>query len=185
MIELSAEGIAKAHVLLSHIGNGAPKAISSALNRTIDGVKTDVTRKVTETYDIKAKDVRATLRVQKANTDTLQASVSANGSPIPLIKFRVTPNKPGQKKIGTLLRASVKRSGGKPISGAFVAKFKSGHIGIMQRDGKNRLPVKELYGPAVPQMMSENKVREYVVDGAGERFEKRLDHEIEWLLNKG
>ncbi|MBP2654247.1 MAG: hypothetical protein H6Q73_1816 [Firmicutes bacterium] len=185
MIELNAEGIAKAHVLLSHIENGASKAISAALNRTVDGVKTDVTRKVAETYDIKAKDVRASLKAQKSTMATLNASVSGKGSPIPLIKFRVTPNKLGQQRTGTVLRASAKRSGGKPIPGAFLAQFKSAHIGVMQRVGKNRLPVKELYGPAVPQMMSENKVRQYVMDGANDRFEKRLDHEIERLLNKG
>lgn len=184
MIGITAQ-IARAHIVLSHIENGALKAISAALNRTTDGVRTDAVREVTETYDIKAKDVRANIGIKKSNPSTLRASVSGKGSPIPLINFRVTPSKPGRQKPGTVLRASVKRSGGRPIPGAFVAQFKSGHVGVMQRISKSRLPVRELFGPAVPQMMGEEKVQKEVLARAEERFGKRLDHEIARLLEKG
>jgi len=183
MIDLTAD-IAKAHLLLSHIENGAPKAINAALNRTIEGVRTDVTREVTRTYDIKARDVRAVMKIKKSDIASLRASLSGAGNPIPLINFRVSPNKPGAQKAGTALRVSVKRSGGKVISGAFVAQMKSGHVGVFVRKDKKRLPVQELYGPAVPQMMGGDKVQQAVLAGAEDRFPKRLDHEIERLLSK-
>ena len=66
-----------------------------------------------------------------------------------------------------------------------MAKFASGHIGVMRRIGKERLPIKQLYGPSVPQMAGEPGVKEVVVAGAEERFGKRLDHETKRLLNKG
>jgi len=184
LISITAQ-ISKAHIMLSHIENGAPKAISAALNRTVDGVRADVVREVTETYDIRAKDVRANVGVKKSNLSTLRAAVYGKGSPIPLINFRVTPSKPGQQRPGTVLRASVKRSGGLPIPGAFVARFKSGHAGVLRRTGKARLPVRELFGPALPQMMGGEKVRKEVLARAEERFGKRLDHEIARLLKKG
>lgn len=183
MIDLTAD-IAKANVLLSHIKGGAPKAINSALNRTIEGVRTDITKQVTATYDIKAKPVRASMKITKSSMSTLRASVASAGSPIPLINFRITPNKPGQQKPGSVLRASVKRSGGKPIPGAFVAQMTNGHIGVFQRIGKKRLKIKELFGPSVPQMMEETKINKQVMDGANDRFSKRIDHEIERLLAK-
>ncbi len=183
MIDLMTD-IAKANVLLSHIKNGAPKAINSALNRTIEGVRTDITKQVTATYDIKAKPVRASMKITKSTLSTLQASAAGVGSPIPLINFHVTPNKPGQQNPGTILRASVKKSGGKPIPGAFVTTMKSGHTGVYMRKGKERLPVDEAFGPSVPQMMNEVKIRQEVMDGASERFSKRLDHEIDRLLAK-
>jgi hypothetical protein len=182
MIDLTTD-IAKANILLSHIKNGAPKAINSALNRTIEGVRTDITKQVTSTYDIKAKPVRASMKITKSTLSTLQASAAGAGSPIPLINFHVTPNKPGQQNPGSVLRASVKKSGGLPIPGAFVAKV-GNHVGIFRRVDKRRFPIMELYGPATPQMMNEVKIRQQVMDGANERFGKRLDHEIDRLLAK-
>lgn len=183
MIDLMTD-IAKANVLLSHIEKGAPKAINSALNRTIDGVRTDITKQVTATYDIKAKPVRASMKITRSSMSTLQAAVSGAGSPIPLINFHVTPNKPGKQAPGTILRASVKKSGGKPIPDAFVQKMSSGHEGVFKRGGKERLPVKEFYGPSVPQMMGEEKIQKQIIESAGERFSNRIDHEIERLLAK-
>lgn len=176
--------IVKANTILSHIENGAPKAINNALNRTIDGVRTDVARKITKMYDIKMTDVRAGMKVRKSTMATLRASVNGAGSPIPLIKFRVTPNKPGYQAPGTVLRASVKRSGGKPIPDAFVAKMSNGHIGVFERSGKASKPIEQLYGPAIPQMMNEANIQKEVMTGAESRFEKRLDHEIAYLLGK-
>jgi len=183
MIDLSAE-IVKAHTALSHIENGAPKAIMRALNRTIDGVKTDIVTQVTSTYDIKAGKVRKVIKATHSKTN-LQASVSAKGSKIPLIQFRVTPNKPGQQKPGVVLRASVKQSGGKPIPGAFIMRMSGGQVGVALRAGKQRLPVKELYGPAIPQMIDEPVIQKYIMDGTNDRFQKRIDHEIAFILGGG
>jgi len=181
MIDLMAD-IAKANILLSHIKNGAPRAINGALNRTIDGVRTDIVTQVKNTYDIKPGKVRKLLKVTHSQIGTLQASIRAKGSKIPLIQFRVTPNKPGQQAPGTVLRASVKQSGGKPIPDAFVASA-NGRVGVFERVGKSRNPIKELYGPAIPQMISEPSIQKYVLDGAEDRFKKRTDHEINRLLS--
>ena len=196
MIELSVQDsqIVKAHALLSHIEKGAPRAIAAALNRTIEGVKTDATKMITTTYDIKAGDVRPIIKAHRASASTLLASARASGGVIPLKKFRVLSSKPG-----TALRVSVKKSGGKAIKGAFEATMKEvgfgknrraaepgeEHVGIFRRKGKARTPIKELYGPSVAQMMGEVGVIEYVSIGAADRFEKRLDHEIGRLLSKG
>jgi len=182
MIEFSAE-IIKAHTALSHIKNGAPKAIMRALNRTIDGVKTDIVAQVASTYDIKPGKVRKVIKAIHSKMN-LQASIKAEGSKIPLIQFRVTPNKPGQKP-GTVLRASVKQSGGKPIPGAFIMRMSSGQLGVALRAGKQRLPVKELYGPAIPQMIDEPVIQKYIMDGTNDRFQKRIDHEIAFILGGG
>lgn len=184
MIDLTAS-IAKANLALSHIKDGAPKAINTTLNRTIEGMRTEITKRVTERYDIKAKPVRDSIKLQKSSISTLRAAVTGAGSPIPLINFRVTPNKPGKQKPGTVLRVSVKKSGGKPVPNAFIAKTSSGHVGVFQRVGKNRMPIKQLYGPSVPQMMGEPGIQEQVMENANERFASRIDHEIGRLLEKG
>lgn len=182
LVDIAAE-LVKANSILGHIKNGAPRAINGALNRTIDGVKTDIVAHVRNTYDIKPGEVRKLLKATHSKPTTLQASIRAKGSRIPLIQFHVTPNKPGQQSSGTVLRASVKQSGGKPIPGAFVMKMSDGKLGVAMRVGKQRLPVKELYGPAIPQMIGEENIQKYVMNGADERFKKRIDHEIDRLLS--
>ena len=177
-------GLLKAHTMLSHIENGAPRAISNALNRTIDGVKTDVVREVVAQYDIKPGGIRKIITVAKAFPSKLTASIGSAGSPIPLIQFSVNPSKP-TKGQNSPISVSVKRSGGKTIPGAFIARASSGKIAVMARVGKERLPIKELFGPAIPQMMGEPGVKERILAGAEERFTKRIDHEVAWLLEKG
>lgn len=184
MIDLTAD-IAKANILLSHIKNGAPKVINSTLNRTIDGVRTDTVREITKTYDIKATPVRASMKLKKSTLSSLQASIASTGSPIPLINFRVTPNKPGKLSPGTAIKVSVKRSGGKPLNNdVFIARMSSGHVGIFERVDKGRLPIRELYGLSTPQMMAEEHIQGDVLTRAEERFNQRLDHEIQFLLSK-
>lgn len=185
MIAIEA-GLLKAHTMLSHIENGAPRAISNALNRTIDGVKTDVVREVVAQYDIKPGAVRKIITVKKSYPTYLTASIGSAGSPIPLIQFSVNPSKPTKVKgLWAPVSVSVKRSGGKTILGAFVARASSGKVAVMARVGKERLPIKELFGPAIPQMMGEPMVKERIMINAEERFTKRIDHEVAWLLEKG
>jgi len=180
MMNLTSD-IAKIHTLLSHIENGAPRAINGALNRTIDGVRTDIVNQVKNNYDIKPTKIRAALKVTHSKPATLQASVNAKGEKIPLVQFRVSPNKPGQQSDDGI-RVSVKRSGGKQLPNAFVASA-NGRVGVFERIDKSRLPIKELNGPAVAQMVNEPTIQKYILDGAGERFSKRADHEIDRLLS--
>lgn len=181
-LDVSAAKIAEANILLSHVKNGAPIAINAALNRTIDGVRTDATRAVTATYDIKSKDVRDAMKIKKSTVSTLEAGVSATGGPIPLMKFKV---KPGNPETGMPLRASTKRSSGKDIPSAFVTTMRNGHTGVFRRVGDSRYPIKELYGPSVAQMLGEQNVQQGITDKASERFVERLDHEIGRVMDKG
>ena len=183
MIDIASE-LLRAHSILGHIKNGAPRAISNALNRTIDGVKTDIVREVTSRYDIKPGKVREAIKVNKSFSTTLRASVSSSGSPIPLIQFNVSPSRPGKQKTGVQLRASVKRSGGRPIPGAFVANI-GGKLQVAVRTGKPRTPTKQLFGPAVPVMMGEVNIHALIMENAESRFAKRIEHEIAFLLSKG
>ncbi len=180
-IEVKAEQLQKADIWLANVKDGVPKALASALNRTAEHVAAEATRKARETYDIKATDVRRTIRITRATKNNLTAHVKSLGSPIPLIQFNVRPSRP-PKKPPAVLTASVKRSGGKPIPGAFVTTMKSGHTGVFERVGKQRLPIRELYGPPAPVMLNEPGVRQQIEEQAVIRLEKRLDHEILRLL---
>lgn len=83
---------------------------------------------------------------------------------------------------------------------AFTTTFKSGHTGIFERypkDAKPKTPhwrdpkawtsgkkwkLVELMGPAVPKMVSNEDVKEAMLQGASEKFHERLDHNVEAIL---
>lgn len=71
---------------------------------------------------------------------------------------------------------------------AFVARMKStGHVGIYERTGgmtsNDKDEIEELFGPSVPQMLGQEEVADKLTKEAMEKFEERLDHEINAILN--
>ena len=70
---------------------------------------------------------------------------------------------------------------------AFIAKMRSGHIGIFERTGDKMASggdaIHELMGQSVPQMVGNDQIREELTRSAWEKFEERLDHEVDALLN--
>ena len=181
MITINERQLARAEEVLRRIPNGAPIAIANVLNRAAEGARAAAVRKVRERYLIRAKDVNATIRITKAKPDRLVAVVYAAGSPIVLSKFKVTPSQPVARQKKPVV-ARVTRGGGGPIRGAFLARVQSGHIGVFRRAGRSRLPIKQLYGPSVPQMLGHESVTSFVAERAGELMESRMEHEMQRLL---
>lgn len=173
----------EATLSLRFVQKNVPKAFSAALNRVSTGIRTEAVRKVRETYIIKAGDVRKTIKITKANPARLEILMVSRGGNIPLINFRTTPSKPNTTRRPKVLKAQVKKQGSKkPIPGAFVAQMRSGHIGVFERSGKRRLPIRELYGPAVPSMLDNPEVQEHLQKEAQRRMAERLDHEVNRVL---
>lgn len=184
-LTVDAKQVKQATISLQFVEKNIPKAFRSAINRVGQGIKTEVSRKIREKYDIKAGDVKkhGNIRVIKSNAAKMELLLHSKGRNIPLIRFKTKPSKPPARP-PKVLTASVKKSGGKPIPGAFVAGMRSGHVGVFRRHGMNRLPIQELYGPAVPVMMSEESVVEHLQNEAHIRMQKRLDHEVNRVLGR-
>ncbi|MDD3488757.1 MAG: hypothetical protein PHR62_02595 [Paludibacter sp.] len=163
--------------------------------------KTAAGKAVRQTYNISAGDFNSKGKLEynnvSANGDGIIGSIRYSGGVIPLVKFKVTPKTPIQKKTpsAAVLKASSLTSFGNEKN-VFVAQMKSGHIGIFQRkegkyssrrgEGKNKHTetLKELFSPAVPTMVGNEKVMQTVEDRVNEVINQRIDHEIERLLNK-
>lgn len=191
MIELSAEQLAKAEAALSHIPGATQKAAAAAINRAAQSAMTAAARSARENYYVKHGDVLKTMKLYKATPTDLAAMVVSRGYALPLTKFRISPNKPNPAKAAkarwrkgksSALVARVRRGEGGPIPGAFVARVKSGHVGVFRRTSKAKYPVEHLYGPAIPQLLSSRTVSEAVEQRASEQLDARLSHEIERLL---
>lgn len=181
MIELTAEQIDRAERLLERIPGAAPKAMARAINRATESARTEAARKVRALYYITQKDVTSTIKIYKASPSDLSAMVLSRGNLIALTKFRVTPKKPQPKRRREII-VRVKRGGGGVVKKAFVARMKSGHIGVFKRAGERRYPIDQMYGPSIPEMLGNSSVTGWVEEKARERLDQRLDHEINRLL---
>lgn len=172
MIEVQIEGI-EIFDQLKNSDKQLEKALYFAKNRALNIVKTELARGVPKRYDTKQKTIRDRTRVNK-NT----GEVSVTGSPIRLFKFRVTPTSPRKQ----LVTASVKRAK-KSLPNAFVQQMRNGTIGVFERVGKSRYPIRQLYSVSAPQMAGEEEVLEGAMERASIVFDERLSHEIGRLLD--
>lgn len=180
--DFSEKSIDRASKLLAGIPNGANRAVSSALKRAAQHGLTVGMKIVSEEYTIGQNVLKA--RTQTLNTvikesgGTMSVSVGYRGNVIPLIQFDTRVNKNGQV-FTRVLRSSTRQE----LKHAFVATV-NGHTGIYEREGLERLPIKELFGPSAVQAFY---ARESTVDKMGEEitdaYDKRIEHEITRLLN--
>lgn len=82
-----------------------------------------------------------------------------------LSKFKINPNyvPVGQRQSGGV-SAQVRKGGGGLIESAFLVRYKSGHLSVVERYGSGRNDIRDLYGPSVTGMLSKDDNRLMVID---------------------
>lgn len=178
---------------LGNFKSKAPLVLSRAINRSIQNVKKNMGKETSQRYYISSSDVKKTVRVVKATKGSLKAAAISSGEGIALSKFKVSPNTPvryrGASRSPKVYRAGVKKSGGvKPLDGnpkSFVAVMKSGHTGVFTRKTGDSLPIRQLFGPSVPQIVKNEDIMSKINTEASETLQKRIDAEINNILRKG
>ena len=127
---------------------------------------------------------KKTFSTIRANISTLQGILRTMGANIPLFHYRspkwsVTR---APKKINIQVSKSKSKT---RLRHGFLARMKSGHIGLFQRQGKGRLPIKELYGPGVADAMGQvTEIKEKINTIAVNSMETSLTNEIDKCLTK-
>ncbi|MRN51987.1 phage tail protein [Paenibacillus monticola] len=184
-VRVEARGIREALRRVGSLETDVRKSFYSALNRTSQRLKTESGRKVKETYLVKSKAVTDQVVLRRGSISNLSSELRWKGGNIPIINFRTNPKVVGGKK-PRVLKAAIKRAGGnKKVDGAFIARMSSGHVGIYRRSARSRLPVEELYGPAVPVMLNNPEVVDHLESVAIDEMDKRLEHELNRRLGGG
>lgn len=82
-----------------------------------------------------------------------------------LSKFKINPNyvPVGQRQSGGV-SAQVRKGSGGLIESAFLVRYKSGHLSVVERYGSGRNDIRDLYGPSVTGMLSTDDNRLMVMD---------------------
>lgn len=173
-ITTDTSGLARAEKLLKGVPGGFEEAVKRATGRALESARTQAVRSAVETYDTNQAVIRGSIALNKG-----AGQMISRGSPIELMKFNVSPKGPKR----AMVRASVKK---RPttLSRAFVAQMGSGHIGVYERVGASKLPIRLLYSVSAAQMVGEVDVLLDVEEKASETFEKRLAHEVYQVLSR-
>lgn len=186
MIRISESGIGRAIVMLDGIPDGVPRAAMAAINKTIAGYRTDAKKEVVKRYEVGARAVHKSIEISRANKSALSAFALSQGKPISLSKFKVKPKRVQRKGRNNKKIAVAVKKGGKmtTLNRAFIVQYKSEHLGVAERETRNRYPIKELYGPSIPKMLENEGVMRTLEGYAEDRLRKNLDHEV-YRIMKG
>jgi hypothetical protein len=180
MISIDSNKLKEVEKQLGQFKGKAPTAISRALNRAAANAKTNASKKAREEYIVKASDIKSSINISKATKSKLGASVVSKGERLGLHKFKVSPKAPRHKNPPKSLKVSVKKGSGKKLLHAFIADINGGKV--FERTSKARLPIRQLYGPAIPQMLGNVSVKNYIESESAKVFNQRLEHEIKNIL---
>lgn len=167
------------------------KSAVQTIEKALETLKEDRVRRVCQ-----AASKRAATTARKAGTQALRNIYAIKG--VSVVKSGVSINKlndgtemrikggytSAQKyfKVKSLKRkgvfVSIKKGTETKVPNGFVST-----AGIfMKRQGKDRYPLKGIYGPALPQMFGNENVMNAMQKEGMEMYEKRLYHELERAL---
>ncbi len=143
------------------------KAVVSTLNKLTERAKTSGIQAITETYNIKRKDLvndsngNARIKIYKARQNSEAAILEVKGRPISFAYLGAKQTDKTGKKVVTVKGTKVlKRTGSKfsgvtvevikgkktELPGGFLAKTKSGHTGVFQRTAGSVMKSRSKYG---------------------------------------
>ncbi|MHB9133655.1 MAG: phage tail protein [Armatimonadota bacterium] len=169
--------------------------IADSMNRAVGSMNTQVRRGIAKRYNLQQKVISSHTTVHKANARNLSASVTVSDSKKKawhLFDFKVSPRGIGSRKKSGV-KVGILRGHMTKFPGAFVAKMKSGHIGVFWRTGAARRPpiknsdkkmvspITEGFSPTPAVMASQSVVAKEVEARGYEVFEKRMDHAMDFM----
>ena len=168
--------------LLFGIPDGVYRAVGSALKRSAQHGLTVGMKIVSQEYAISQGELKSRTRnintIVKDTSGSYEITFGYRGNVIPLIKFDTKPGADG--RIHTrVLRSSAQRV----LENAFVAHV-GGHTGVFEREGQERFPIRERFGPsAIQAFYAHEETTDKMDQEILQTYERRIEHEINALLN--
>ena len=172
----------------------------AAINRITQMARTEISRKIRQKYNIAAARISQNLIItRKASFQSPEGEITGRQRGMPLSyfspkqsgviankkSFRYTRRAKGGR--GGAVSVEVKRGGRKTVSGEpkpFLTRFRSGHIAVAARQGKDRLPIEELLGPGVALLMGTDEMKKVIDDLIRTRFKDIFFRELHYRMNR-
>lgn len=183
--------IKRALLSLRSIPNGHKRAMSGAINRTLQHGRTLIKKEIMAELNVTQKAVMRNITVRKGSPSSPGGSIKVSRTPIKLGEYH-------HKKVAEGVSVKVRKSkGAEVIKHAFIATMPSGHTGVFKRfpDAKAKkvmtakgwrwhgLKIKELYGPTVVGVLAGKPgVAQKIQKDLEADFGKNLNSQVSRLL---
>lgn len=167
------------------------KVLKNAVNATAKQAKADLAEKAKEEYVVKKTRFTKAMTTKNASLSRPEAIINVTGEQLELRDFKASPAsvrtgsaRPSVVKAKVLLSSSLKPLATSDTK-AFIAKFKNGHVSIVQRRSKARFPLKKLLSNSIPKMVgNQDKVYGIVEPHIYSNLMDNIAKEIDKVLKK-
>lgn len=181
---------------LGDLSNKAPTVMKQAVNETAKQARVQLAKTAQKQYSIKIGRFNKAMEIKRAIVSNPEAIIRATGEVLEIKEFKISPNKytTGANR-PNITKGKVYRSGSlkklqKGSLKAFVAKFKNGHVAVVQRVPGKKMKsdpkkdfIKKLLSPSIPNMLgNEEKVYGIVEPDIQNNLQANLSKYINKIL---
>ena len=142
-----------------------PKAAAAGINRAARGTFTLSVRLIQQDLGASTqKAIRSNLYLKAATADRPRAELAARSAKkerIPIFQLNPRPKTVTRRRPVGGVRYGKRNT---VIPGSFIARTKSGHMGVFKRKGAKRVPIRELFGPSIALIFSRRKIQAQISD---------------------
>ena len=185
-LDLKLNGAEVAKRVLHELGGKKLQAvIADASNRAAAGARTDGKRLIKQGWGLPVGEVASYIKLNRASQDGEGASAVFTSGQFPLQRFKPKPSAPmgGRTEGGVKVNLAGRSVN---LKHAFIARMKSGHLGVFARKLGEPRAINEQFTIGVAQMAADKKheeaIKEKIQAGMAERFEKRFRQQIDRFL---
>ena len=135
--------------------------------------RTRVVKDIRKTYNIKAKDLKKSMRTKLVKKgDVFEWRLNVKSRMLSLTHFGARQNKKG---VSVLIK---KDEGRKTLARTFIAKGQ-----VFQRESKDRLPLVVKKTISIPQMFNKETMKE-AFEEVSREYPKRFEHNLDYYLGR-
>lgn len=147
LISLEVNQLKYAFLMLKDVKNGYQRAVRSAIDTTLTEARSTFYDAIKKNYALektKSREKEA-IYVQSTRPNALYGYLRYSYRALPLINFKTRPNTiRAMGEVRKAISTEVRRGNKTKWRHSFIAKMKSGHVGIFERVGKARYPITQL-----------------------------------------
>ena len=162
--------------------NDLIKAEVAATNRAAKTALSKTIKFVREKYNIKLKDIKPYTTISKATKNRISAQIriSEKGIPLEFYGARIKGARKGKRSMRGNVVYKEQRGKEVKLDKAFIARAnKPGQLNaVFMRKGKERLPIRELFGKSAFQLFKSQKALDEMERIFYERFKIEMDYAV-------
>jgi hypothetical protein len=180
-LKIQITGVESLEAKLKKVPAGAKIAISRAINDGIRKARTEIKKSIGQIYNLQSGRILSALKRELpvfSSPGSLFGLLHIESTKFNVEDFAARDNFPAGVNFQEI------RGQNSGLSHAFIRTMASGHIGVFGRVGGGpRLPIREITGLSIPQMLENPKVEPKWEHAVEETVAARLEHHVSHLLS--